>query len=306
MTSLISILLRQGVQFIPNDVSKLPITMMGFDTLEGGTLLVEDNIPSQLISALLMITPYARSAFTFKALNKESSPLIEMTCSMMAEFGVLVHHIHQGQLLVPVPQRYHARDYTVEPNLSLAAYFFAAAAVTGGELSIPPVQCAQSKQVSVKFLSVLEKMGCHVLETAHGLTLKGTSKLHGVEISMRDFSDTFMALACIAPFAQSPTRIAHIGPIKKQELNRMMAITSIFTKMGIHVETGSDWIKIFPGKPIGGMINPQHDPHLVMGLALLGLKTPGVTIENIECVNKIYPEFFILWNKLVENVSVKV
>src|SRR5579883_1533224 len=253
-----------------------------------------------------MIAPYARSPFTFKILSKENNPYIEMTCTLMAEFGVLVHRISQGQLLVPTPQRYQARDYAIEPHFSIAAYFFAAAAVTGGEITIQSVNPLQSKQIDAKFLSVLEKMGCHLQQTPHGFTLKGPKTLNGVEVSMKEFAHTFTALIGIAPFAQSPTRIAHIGTLQQKELDRLMAVKTIFTKIGIQVETGNDWIKIFPATPLGGIINSFHDYHLAMGFSLLGLKSPGVIIDHAECVNKIYPDFFTLWQKLGENTSVQV
>lgn len=304
ITQLLNVLLRQGVQLIPNDVRKMPFTLIGVDTLEGGEVLLDDKSNTQLISALLMIAPYSRSPFTFTSLQLQNQPSIDMTCAMMAEFGVLVHRVHQGQFMVPVPQRYNARDYMIEPDFSIASYFFAAAAVTGGKITIQPTKRAQSKQPNVKFLSILEKMGCRILETHTGLTLESPPELHGIEVSMRKFSDTFLALAVIAPFAKSPTRISHIGHLSQKEQDRMLVMKSELIKMGINVEIGDNWIKIFPGIPEPGMVNSHQDYRIAMAFAVIGLKVPDIIIDNIDPILNIYPDFFTLWEKLAEHTNI--
>ena len=306
ITHLLNILVQQGAQIIPTDTYKMPFTLVGADTLEGGEIIIDRTISNQLISALLMISPYARSPFTFSILEPINQSYTDMTCSMMAEFGVLVHRVHQGQFMVPVPQRYHARDYNVEPDFSIASYFFAAASVTGGEITIQPIKRNQTKQINAKFLSVLEKMGCRVIETHTGLTLKSPGELQGIEVSMRDFSDAFLALTAIAPFAKSPTLISHINHMRPKELERMSIMKSELIKMGIHVESGHDWIKIFPSTPQGDIVNTHHDRHIAMAFSIIGLKIPDVIIENAECIDNVYPEFFTIWNQLGEQVNISV
>ena len=303
---LLNILCRQGTQLIPTDAYKMPFTIVGADTQEGGEIILNDTTTSQIASALLMIAPYSRSPFTFTAIDPVNHPLVEMTCSMMAEFGVLVHRVHQGQFMVPVPQRYQANDYVIEPDLALASYFFAAAAATGGEVTIQPTKHLQSKQPNVKLLSVLERMGCRMKETARGFTIRGPEQLHGVDISIRDFSDTFVTLAAIAPFANGPTRISHLGRLRHQESERLLAVKAELIKLGIHVESGLDWIKIYPGNLKGGLVNAHNDPRIAMAFSIIGLKVPGVIIDHTDCVTKIYPDFFTLWNQLSEKTNVRV
>lgn len=303
MSHLLNLLARQGAQIIPNDARKMPLTLVGSDSSSGGEIILDNHITSQMISALLITSPYARSPFTFTVADLANQPFIDMTCSLMAEFGVLVHRIHKGQFMVPVPQRYQANDFTIEPDFTLASYFFAAAAVTGGDLSIQATKYRQSKQPNAKFLSVLEKMGCSIHESGAGLKLKGPKALVGIDVSMRDFSDTFAVLASIATFANTPVRIAHIGNMKQSDTNRLIAMKTELTKLDIRVETGDDWIKIFPSTPKATQLSSHHDPKIAMALAIIGLKVPGITIDDTDCVETILPDFFKTWSKLSSKLN---
>lgn len=297
--TLVNILIRQGVQFTPSDTHHLPLTLTGVDSLEGGEIILDDAMTNQLGSALFMIAPFARSAFQFNSSHSMSTGDIDLTCEVMAEFDVLVHRMHQTQFMIPVPQRYKAKDYVIEPDFSLAAYFFAAAVITGGEITIQAVKRNQSKQSSVKFLSILENLGCRVFETHTGLAIKGCAELQGIEVSMKDFPDTFPALAAIAPFAKSPIRITDID-----QPERIRALKEEFIKLDIQVETGENWLKIFPSRPRGALVNSHNDVYLAMALAVIGLKTPGVIVDNLDCVSYVYPDFLTLWNKLSETLDV--
>jgi 3-phosphoshikimate 1-carboxyvinyltransferase len=301
---LLNVLKQQGAQLIPMDTERLPLTLIGIDRMNGGDVTLDGKISSQFISGLLMMAPYARSPFNFTVRDLVSQPYVDMTCKMMSEFGVTVHRNHQGHFLVPVPQRYHPRDYTVEPDFSTASYFFAAAAVTGGEIEIHGMNRTTSKQADAMFLAVLEKMGCHVTETQNSLILKGPAELRGVDVNMQDYSDTFLTLAAIAPFAKTPTRITHIGHTRLKESDRITAVQSELQKMQINVESGEDWIQIFPGKPRGCLINSHQDHRIAMAFSVIGLKTPNVTIDQAECVTKTCPEFFTLWSQLTEVANI--
>lgn len=299
ISPLLDVITRQGVQCIPNDARKLPLTLIGPDSLLGGEIMLDHAIANQLVPPLLMIAPFARSPFNFTVHDSINYPPIDMTCAMMAEFGVLVHRMHQGQFMVPVPQRYQAKDYVVEPDLSIAAYFFAAAAATGGEVTIQATKRSHSKQTDIKFLSVLENIGCQTFETHAGLTVKGPAELQGIEVNMQDLPDIFPALAALAAFAKSSIRISHIA-----KSNRILALKSELIKLDIHVETGENWIHIFPSQARGALVSSHQDPRIAMALAIIGLKVPGVIIDDAECITSIYPEFFTYWNKLSNQMNV--
>lgn len=298
ISPLLTILRMQNVQFIPSDIHNMPFTIVGADGLEGGEIRL-DGIHSAIIaSSLLMIAPYARNPVTIFVSDHVDHTSIELTISIMAEFGVLVHKIHHNQFMVPVPQHYQARDYQIEPNLTLAVYFFAAAAITGGEITIEALKRSQAKQAEIKFLSLLERMGCRISETPIGITVKGKKELSGIDISLREFSDIFVALCAIAPFATTPTRITHVGNMRRKDSDRMFAVKTEWSRMGIRVELGADWIEIFPSQPQPGLVNSHHDYRIAIGLSLIGLRTPGTIINHAEYVNRAFPNFYTLWQEL--------
>jgi 3-phosphoshikimate 1-carboxyvinyltransferase len=296
---LLQILCAQGAKILPEDAEKMPFAVLGTDGLQGGEYEIESSQTGQFVSALLMVAPFAKSPVLLKTQNLVSEPYVDMTCAMMAEFGVQVKRMHHARFYVPVPQRYWAQEYVIEPDLSTASYFFAAAAVTNGEITIQKIDREQSKQGDIKFLNVLEKMGCRVKETAKGLTVIGTPELRGINVDMRDFSDTFMTLAAIAPFANSPTTITNIAHTRFKESNRIAAMRAGLEKLQVQVESGDDWIKIHPGTPRSGKINSFQDHRIAMAFSVLGLRVSGVKIINAECVSKTCPEFFTLWEQLI-------
>lgn len=303
ISALLDILFRQGAQPIPPDARKLPLTLVGNDMTEGGEIILNGTLAHHAISALLIISPYAHSPITFTLLNPGSQSYIDTTSQMMAEFGVVISHIHQGKFMTPIPQQYQARDYAIEPDLSLAAYFLAATAITGGEITITGAKQSLSRQADSKFLSILEKMGCRIVETSEGLTLKGANTLQGIDVNLRNFADTFLALSAIAPFAASPTRINHIGHLSQSETNRMLAVKTEWQRMGINIETNENSIKIYPGTPRGCTINAMRDRRLAMAAAVIGLKTPGMIIDNAETIASIYPDYFPLWETMLQGAS---
>ncbi|HSW70304.1 MAG TPA: 3-phosphoshikimate 1-carboxyvinyltransferase [Gammaproteobacteria bacterium] len=295
--SLLNILHMQGARILPPHATQMPFTLEGREKLLGGEIEIDGSESGQFISALLMAAPFAQAPTLLKTSHLVSRSYVEMTCTMMAEFGVLVRRLHQERFSIPVPQRYTARDYVVEPDLTTASYFFAAAAVTGGQVIIQPIDIKHSTQGDAKFLTVLEKMGCIVTETATGLMVKGPAELRGVSVDMRHFSDTFMTLAAIAPFASTPTTITNIRHTRLQESNRITVMREELTKLNVKAEEGPDWIKIYPSQPVFGTINAHHDHRIAMAFSIMGLRT-GVQIEGAQCVSKTCPAFFELWDEL--------
>lgn len=305
IAELLKILVMQNAQLIPSDIEKVPLTLVGADTLAGGEFTFDQPIANQIISALLLIAPYGRSPLNLTVSSFHHNLYIEMTCMMMAEFGVLVHRIHQGQFMIPVPQRYQARDYIIEPDFSLAAYFFAAAAMTGGELSIPAIKSHGAKHPAAKSLTILKKMGSRIEESHKGITVKGPDVLQGTEVVVRDISDTFLIASALAPFAATPTRFLYREALTSQSTERLAALKTAFTKLNIRFETDHDSLQIYPSKPQGTPVFSHNDPKIAMTLALIGLKVPGIQISDAEKVTKLFPEFFSMWEGLASSVRVK-
>ncbi len=292
LASLLQVLREQGAAVQTN---KMPLTVKGIAGLQGGDIAIDGAETSQFLSALLMVAPFSRHPVTFKVNELVSRPYVNMTCAMMADFGVISD---SSSYSVHAPQHYVARDYVIEPDLSTASYFFAAAAVTGGSVTIQAINRAHCKQGDVAFLSVLEEMGCTVEETSSALTLTGVSVLQGVTVNMQKFSDTFMTLAALAPFAKTPTTITHIGHTRLQESDRIAAMRSELEKLQIKVEEGPDWIKIYPGQPQAGEIDSHRDHRIAMAFSIMGLRVPGIVIDGAECVAKTCPAFFEMWDAM--------
>jgi len=296
---LITILHRQGIQFIPDDISSLPFTLISMDGLTGDKILLDEPPSSHLLAALLVMSPFAKSALRLMFPVNSIQAEIDIICDLMGQFDVVVHHIHQGELAIPVPQQYQASTCMIEPDASLAVYFLAAAAISHGQIFIPLMK-RESRQPNVKILGILDKMGCLIEENNKGLSLKGPDKLNGIDINVRSFSDLFVALCAIAPFAKTAVRISHIGKTSKPEMQLMSQVKNLLMKMGIHIESDENWIRIFPSQFTGTTFDASIDYRIgIMGY-IMGLKTSNIIINNAESIALTHPDFFTLWNKLNE------
>lgn len=300
LVALLNQLHKTNCQIIPNDATHIPFTLIGTDKLPGGKVVLDENISQASICALLITSVFARSPLSFILPEYNDPSLIAMTTACMAEFGVLSHGLQDQMISIPTPQFYRAHDYTIETDYAIAGYFFAAAAITAGEISIKSTNHIQSCQSSVKFLSILEKMGCHVITTKDQITVKGPENLKGVDIGLRSFSDTFVSLAAIAPFATSPTRISHASNIQKDEQALLAATIKTLVAMGIEVESGADWILIFPGTPHAITVKTDNDPRLAMAFSLMGLKVPDMIIDDADCATAVFPAFYNYLTKLAD------
>jgi 3-phosphoshikimate 1-carboxyvinyltransferase len=296
LAPLIEVLAQQGVRF-QDDARQLPLSLSAAEKLTGGHVVLEGKQSSQFTSGLLMAAPFFKTPLTLQVTNLVSAPYVAMTIAMMQDFGAQVSWQADGAIHVGVQRHYQATDYLIEPDLSTASYFFAAAAVTGGSCLVEGVR-SSSLQGDVKFLDVLAQMGCIITETAQGMLVQGPAVLRGVTVNMCDFSDTFMTLAALACFADSATTITHIGHTRLQESDRISAMCQNLTALEIQVEEGEDWLRIFPGIPRAGMVESFNDHRIAMACAVIGLRVSGIEINGAQCVGKTCPDFFERWEKL--------
>lgn len=201
---------------------------------------------------------------------------------------------------IPKGQHYKALDYQIEPDVSGACYFYAMGALLQLPILVHNVHFV-SLQGDVAFLRVLEKMGCTVEDMPDGIALTPPSNgiLHGVDIDMSSFSDQAITLSAIAPFADSPTTIRGIGHIRYQESNRMAAIVTELSKMGIRCEETESSLTIYPGTPKGSCVETYDDHRMAMGFSLIGLRAHGITILNPGCCKKTFENYFDLLFSLV-------
>jgi 3-phosphoshikimate 1-carboxyvinyltransferase len=204
------------------------------------------------------------------------------------------------------PGTYGARCYEVEPDASTASYFFAAAAVTGGRVRVPGLRRHDALQGDVRFLDVLEAMGCAVADGPDGLAVAGQAGAAppaGLTVDMSDISDTFMTLAALAPYATSPVTVTGIANVRLKESDRIAAMEANLIALGVRTESGADYLRVFPGAPHGGHVDPHGDHRIAMAFAVLGLRTPGVLIDDPACVRKTCPGFFELWAQVEQGTA---
>jgi 3-phosphoshikimate 1-carboxyvinyltransferase len=185
------------------------------------------------------------------------------------------------------------REYDIEPDASAASYFWAAAAMTGGKVTVPGL-CRKSLQGDVRFADLLRDMGCIVDDNPSELTVQG-APLHGIDADLNDISDTVMTLAAVACFADGPTTIRNVAHIRNKETDRLAALACELRKVGALVEEFSDGLTIMPRPLQGAEIDTYNDHRMAMSMALIGLRVPGIVIKDPGCVAKTYPGF---WNDL--------
>lgn len=282
----------------------MKVTGMGINTEKCSKIFLNIDQSSQFLSALLMVLPIAFDDVTIKMTGtREARSYVEMTEQMMKQFG------HKGvEKLENDSYRvrggdYIARDYDIEPDVSAACYFYALAAATGKRAMVKRMR-KESLQGDMKFISLLEKMGCTVSWERDGrqnLWLKGPDgKLKGMEVKMSDFSDQALTLAAIAPFADSEVTITGIAHIRGQESDRIKVIVDELAKMGILCNELPDGVKIHPGTPKNTNIETYNDHRVAMSFAVTGLAGDGMTILNPMCCKKTFAGFFDEIDRLEE------
>ena len=267
-------------------------------------LALDISKSTQFLSAMLLVAPMIRQGLFVRIISeKTDGSYIRITRTMMEEFGVTAEFDGRNYTVAPGVS-YRRERYTVEPDMSAACYFYAAAAVTGGRAVVNHVH-RDNTQGDLKFLEVLAKMGCTVEETADGICVTGPrdGKLHGITVDMNDFSDQALTLAAIAPFADAPVQIRHIGHIRLQESDRIRAITEALGALGIRCEEEADAVRILPKEPHGGTVKTYEDHRVAMAFALTGLRTDGVWIENPACCGKTFEEYFDVLEELTGGAS---
>ena len=248
---------------------------------------------SQFLSALLIVSCLCDKDFTTHIEGTHGMAYIEMTLKMMEQFGVCVKKLSDSAFLTQAGQHYRALDYRIEPDVSAACYFYAMSPLLNLPVRVEHVHF-DSLQGDVAFIRLLEKMGCRAADTSQGILLEPPADgiFHGITADMSACSDQAITLAAIAPFADGPTTITGIGHIRFQESDRIAAITTELSKMGIRCEERKESITIHPGRPAPSMVETYDDHRMAMGFSLIGLRSPGIVIDNPGCCRKTFEDYF--------------
>ncbi len=284
--------LRQlGIQAVSEPGTGCPPVCIETTGLKGGRAILKGNISSQFLSGLLLACPFADGETTLEVEGPlVSVPYVQMTVEMMRRWGLRVEEEQGQRFRVPGRQRSGVSTYQIEPDASAATYFWGAAAITGGEVRVNDLT-PHSLQGDVRFLDLLEQMGCQVVRGHNSLTVRG-GPLHGIDADLNDISDTVMTLAAVACFADGPTTIRNVTHIRHKETDRLAALATELRRAGAAVTERPDGLTIEPRPLRGTAFATYNDHRMAMSLALLGLKVPGVVIQDPGCVAKTYPNFF--------------
>lgn len=273
------------------------------EKIAGAKLIVPLDISksTQFLSAMLLISPMIGEGLRIEITSeKTDGSYIRITRSMMEDWGTKVTFDGRNYE-VEAGASYRKQDYIVEPDVSAACYFYGAAAITGGRTLVRNVHM-DNTQGDLKFLNVLEQIGCTVTEQKEGIVVEGPAggRIKGIDIDMNDFSDQTMTLAAMAPFASGKVHISHIGHIRLQESDRIHAIVTELTRAGIRCEETADSITIDPGVPHAAVIETYDDHRMAMAFSLLGLRTEGIVIDDPMCCRKTFENYFTLLTELTE------
>jgi 3-phosphoshikimate 1-carboxyvinyltransferase len=260
----------------------------------GGEVEVDASRSSQYVSALLLVAPYASRAITVRLKDGllASRPYVDVTLETMRAFGAEASFTGPAVLRVTPGVTYAGRPFTVEPDASTAAYFFAAAAITGGRVRVPGLR-RSSSQADMGFLGLLERMGCNVRDDASGIEVTGPAdKLHALDVDMNGMPDAVLATAVTALFADGTTHIRNVAHLRIKESDRLAALESELGKLGARAEVTDSSLSITPRTLRAASIATYDDHRMAMAFALAGLRVPGIRIEDPGCVSKSWPGYF--------------
>jgi 3-phosphoshikimate 1-carboxyvinyltransferase len=294
---LLNALRQLGVDAQSEADNGCPPVVVRANGFSGGRVRVKADVSSQFLSGLMLAAPFARGDTVIEVDGElVSEPYVEMTLAMLGQFGLRVHAESPRQFVIPGRQRHGVGSYPVEPDASSASYFWAAAAITGGRVTVSELT-TRSLQGDVRFVEVLEDMGCVVARGQHDLTVHG-GPLKGVDVDMNDISDTVMTLGAVACFADGPTTVRNVAHIRHKETDRIAALATELRKLGAEVDEFPDGLRITPRPLRGCAVDTYNDHRMAMSLALVGLKVPGVVVNDPGCVAKTYPGFWTDLEKL--------
>lgn len=274
-----------------------PPLLIDADGLSGGRTMLPEAKSSQYLSSLLLVAPYGAQPVELEVQGKVlSRPYVEMTLAVMADFSIRVEAAPSLSFF-RIPQGcYQGTEYRIEGDASGASYFWAAAAVTGGKVTVANVP-VPSLQGDAQLVPLLARMGCRVSLVDGGITVQGPEEqLQGIEVDMGNMPDVAPTLAVVAVFAQGTTVINNIAHLRIKECDRLAVMVSELRKMGADVEEEPDRMIIHglaDGSNLhGAEIETYQDHRIAMCFGVAALKITGVRIRNENCVAKSFPDFW--------------
>ncbi len=283
----------------PEQAGRLPFTVHGTGAVRGGTLRIDASASSQFVSGLLLAGARFTEGLTLEHVGSPipSTPHVVMTVEALRDVGVVVDDADPATWRVE-PGPVGALDVQVEPDLSNAAPFVAAAAVTGGRVRVPdwPQYTTQAGDL---LRDLLDQMGAEVNLDRDGLTVEGTGELYGIDADLADAGELATTVAALAALADGPSQLRGIGHVRGHETDRLAALTAEINRLGGDVGETADGLVVRPRPLHGGLFRTYGDHRMATAGALLGLRVPGVLVEDVETTAKTLPGFTGLWSAML-------
>lgn len=299
MGTMISSLRELGVDIDDSGRGGLPFTVHGTGAIEGGELVIDASTSSQFVSGLLLSAPRFARGIRLRHSGERlpSLPHIDMTISALRARGVAASSPEPGTWVVE-PGPITGRDVRIEPDLSNAAPFLAAAVATGGRVTVTGWP-DETTQVGADLAELLPLFGASVTRDGDRLTVTGGDRVRGVELDLTTGGELAPVLIALAALADEPSTFSGIGHIRHHETDRLAAIAAEIGKLGGNVVETEDGVHVEPAALHGGTWLSYHDHRTATAGALIGLVVPGVRIEDIATTAKTLPEFPELWLGMV-------
>jgi 3-phosphoshikimate 1-carboxyvinyltransferase len=278
---------------------RLPLTINGSGQIKGGEVEVDASASSQFISALMLLGPATMNGLTIKNTGKTlpSMPHIEMTIQMLRQFGATVEvgqnswTVKAGDLL--------GQDLTIEPDLSNAAPFMAAAMICGGSVEILDWPKSTS-QPGDQLRDIFTKMGAKIEQNSEGLKISGSGKINGIDIDLHDVGELTPSVAAVAALASSPSTLRGIAHLRLHETDRLAALANEINNLGGDVTEGPGELLIKPAKLVASQIFKSYEDHrMATAGAIIGLAVKDINVENIETTKKTLPDFPGMWQEML-------
>lgn len=284
-----------------SEAAGLPFSVFGAGKVSGGELEIDASSSSQFVSGLLLVGAKFENGLTLTHTGEElpSMPHIEMTLKCLQDRGVNAYATSERSWRVE-PGEIAGGEVVIEPDLSNAGPFLAAAMVTGSKVVIPHWP-KQTTQVGSHYIDLLSRMGAKVELTKAGLELQGSGVVLGIDVDLSEAGELTPTIAALAALATSPSRLTGIRHLRGHETDRISALATEINRVGCNAKELEDGLEIEPGELHSARWESYHDHRMATSGAIVGLRVPGLTVENIETTAKTMPEFPKLWQKMLES-----
>ncbi|MFK3983147.1 3-phosphoshikimate 1-carboxyvinyltransferase [Micromonospora sp. NPDC050397] len=288
-----------GLRIDAGPNGNLPLTVYGTGEVAGGEVVIDASASSQFVSGLLLAAPRFTNGITVRHVGPPvpSAPHLRMTVQMLRAAGAGVDDTTPDVWVVE-PGRISGRGWDIEPDLSGAVPFFAAALVTGGSVTLTDWPHSSLQPVDT-LRTLLRRMGGEVTLDTDGLTVRGTGVVKGIEADLADVAELTPALAALASLADGPSLLHGVGHIRGHETDRLAALARELGGLGAHVVESPDGLEIHPRPLHGGTFRTYADHRMAHAAAVIGLAVPGVELDDVGCTSKTLPEFPALWSAMV-------